>query len=601
MKTVQAVKFVVTRTLQATKRLFILYVFLSVIVSLTTIVNVFIFKEVIDTAGGQKTIFGLSIMSLVVLRLVYEIINKAVEKLTEYLWNLIDIKQTFYNTSDFINKLSTLDLSNFENPQIYDKIWRSFNRIPWQLRAYLDAIIRLLERSIELSISIIIFAVASPLGALLIVVANIVPIIVKAKIGEQTFNIYKADSETRRRFEYSSSLVQQRDTLIEIKQFQGFRFIKEKLLSIWRLFSKKQIELFKKAWITLTFIEMLPVLAIFVFLLIIIFQLESRIITTGTFVFLFTNIFVFSGALSGISYFLGTLLADSHFIHDAIDYYNIKGKITFLKVSPSQKDEFIHKLKNPKIVIEELSFHYPNSEKLVLKNINLTIPYGQNIALIGENGAGKTTLVKLLLRVYDPTAGRILLNGINLKDIPEDIVFKTYSTLFQSFGKFYLTIRENMELAAGKKLADEEYIKALRLSNAWNYIEKFPKQLDQQLGPNYTDGVDLSGGQWQQLAIGKALVRKTPVLILDEPTSLIDAKAEMQIFDRLNKETKDRTVFFISHRFSTIKDAERIVVIDKGKIIEDGNHEKLIKNRSKYAMLYTLQAERYLREYDLNH
>lgn len=601
MKTIQAVKFVVTRTLQAAKILFILYVSLSVIISLATIVNVFIFKEVIDAAGGQKTIFGLSIISLVVLRLVYEIINKSVEKLTEYLWNLIDIKQTLYNTTDFINKLSTLDLSNFENPQIYDKIWRSFNRIPWQLRAYLDATIRLLERSIELSISIIIFAVASPLGALLIVIANIVPMIVKAKIGEQTFNIYKADSETRRRFEYSSSLVQQRDTLIEIKQFQGFRFIKEKLLSIWRLFSKKQIELFKKAWITLTFIEMLPILAIFVFLLIIIFQLESRIITTGTFVFLFTNIFIFSGALSGISYFLGTLLADSHFIHDAIDYYNIKGKITFPKVSPSQKDEFIRKLKNPTIVIERLSFHYPNLEKLVLKNINLTIPYGQNIALIGENGAGKTTLVKLLLRVYDPTEGQIFLNGVNLKDIPEDIVFKTYSTLFQSFGKFYLTIRENMELAAGRKLADEEYIKALRLSNAWNYIEKFPKQLDQQLGPNYTDGVDLSGGQWQQLAIGKALVRKTPVLILDEPTSSIDAKAEMQIFDRLNKETKDRTVIFISHRFSTIKDAERIVVIDKGKIIEDGNHEKLMKNRGKYAMLYALQAERYLREYDLNH
>lgn len=201
-----------------------------------------------------------------------------------------------------------------------------------------------------------------------------------------------------------------------------------------------------------------------------------------------------------------------------------------------------------------------------------------------------------MLRVYDPTEGNIFLNDINIKEIPEHILFQIYSTLFQTFGRFYLTIQENMQLASGKKLSDEEYIKALKLSNAWNFVDTFPKKLNQQLGPNYTDGVDLSGGQWQQLAIGKALVRKTPVLILDEPTSSVDAKAEMEIFDRLNKETKDRTVIFISHRFSTIKDANRIVVIDKGKIIEDGNHETLMKDKNKYATFYTLQAERYLRE-----
>ena len=256
----------------------------------------------------------------------------------------------------------------------------------------------------------------------------------------------------------------------------------------------------------------------------------------------------------------------------------------------------MEKIRNPTIRIENVSFHYPNAARMVLKNINLTIPNGQNIAIIGENGAGKTTLVKLLIRIYDPTEGRILLNGIDLKDIPEGMLFKLYSTLFQSFGKFYLTIRENMELASGKKLTDEEYLKALRLSNAAKFIEKFPKKLDQQLGPNYTDGIDLSGGQWQQLAIGKALVRKTPVLILDEPTSSVDAKSEMEIFDRLNRETKDSTVIFISHRFSTIKDAERIVVIDRGKIIEDGNHEVLMGNKGKYKTLYVLQAERYFRK-----
>jgi len=596
MKVIQAVKFVVIRTYKAAGSLLILYAALTVFVSLLSIFNMLVFKEVIDAANGQKTLLGLSIFSLIVFWIIYAIVNKIVEKLAEYLWNIIDLKQTIYNTGEFVNKLSTLDLSNFESPQTYDKIWRSFNRIPWQLKYYLDLAIKLLGKTVELSISILIFFIASPLNAVLIILANIIPVLVKSKLGEQTFNIYKADSEIRRRFEYASSLVTQRDTLIEIKQFQGFKFIKEKLLLIYNSFSKKQSAQFKKAWLSLTVVEMIPIIVTLIFLLTIAFQLNNKTISSGTFVFLFLNILVFNGALWNVSYFLGGLISDSHFIHDAIDYYNIKRTIDFPELSPSQEKDLLEKIKNPTITVENVTFHYPNAAKIVLKNINFTIPYGQNLALIGENGAGKTTLVKLLIRVYDPTEGRILLNGIDLKNIPENILFKIYSTLFQSFGKFYLTIRENMELGAGTKLTDEEYIKTLKLSSAWNYVNNFPKKLDQQLGPNYTDGVDLSGGQWQQLAISKALVRQTPVLILDEPTSSVDAKAETEIFDRLSNETKDRTVIFISHRFSTIKDANRIVVIDKGKIIEDGNHERLMKNKGKYATLYTLQAERYLRK-----
>ena len=596
MKVIQAVKFVVIRTYKAAGSLLILYVTLTVFVSLLSIFNMLVFKEVIDAANGQKTILGLSVFSLISFWILYAIVNKIIEKFNEYLWNIIDLKQTIYNTSDFVNKLAHLDLSNFEDPKTYDKIWRSFNRIPWQLKYYLDLAIKLLGKTIELSISILIFFIASPLNAVLIILANIIPVLVKSKLGEQTFNIYKADSETRRRFEYASSLVTQRDTLIEIKQFQGFKFIKEKLLTIYNSFSKKQGVQFKKGWLSLTVVEMIPIIVTLIFLLTIAFQLNNKTISSGTFVFLFLNILVFNGALWNVSYFFGSLISDSHFIHDAIDYYDIKRHIDFPKLSAAQEKILLEKIHNPIITVENVSFHYPNAAKMVIKNINLTIPSSQNIAIIGENGAGKTTLVKLLLRVYDPTEGRILLNGIDLKNIPENILFKTYSTLFQTFGKFYLTIKENMELGAGDKLSDEEYIKALKLSNAWKYINNFPKKLDQQLGPNYTDGVDLSGGQWQQLAIGKALVRKTPVLILDEPTSSVDAKAEAEIFDRLNRETRDRTVIFISHRFSTIKDANRIVVIDKGKIIEDGNHETLMKNKEKYATLYKLQAERYLRE-----
>lgn len=596
MKPIQAVKFVVSKTFQASKKQLILYCLLTFFVSFTTLGNMFIFKEIIDVAGGLPSIFGLGIISLIVVRLIYEIISKIITRYSEYIWNIIDLKLTIFNTGDFVDKLETLDLANFENSKTFDKIWRSFNRIPWQIRAYLESTIQFLAQIVALSASIVIFFLASPIIALFIVVSNIIPVIVRAKLGEQSFNIYKADSETKRKFEYSSTLVTNREMLVEIKQYQGFPFIKKIIMSLYKTFASKQEILFSRSWKYLALVEMLPTIAIFVFLLNLANRLSSNDITIGTFVFLFTNIFIFFSALSQLTMYLGRLITDSPFIHDAIDFYNVTPTIIFPKLGEIEKDQLAEKLKKPKISIRNLSFRYQNSQINALSNINLTIPYGQNLALIGKNGAGKTTLVKLLLRVYDPTEGDIFINDINLKDIPESVLFVLYSTLFQSFGKFYLTIKENMELAAGKSLPNEEYEKALKLSNAWNYIKDFPKGLNQQLGANYTDGTDLSGGQWQLLAISRALVRKTPVLILDEPTSAVDAKSETEIFDRLNKETKNSTLIFISHRFSTIKDAQRIVVLDKGKVTEDGDHASLIKKGGQYAKLFTIQAQRYLRD-----
>lgn len=597
MKTIiSAIQFVVSRSFKAAKLLFSIYILANVLLSFTNILNIFIFKEIVDTANNSKTLFNLSLLSIIVIRLILEIISKVISRYAEYIWYVFDIKQLFFNYTDFLKKLSSFDMANFENAATHDLIWRAFNRFQWHVRYYLDTFIKFFSKAIELSASIIIFIFASPISALFVVISNLVPIYLRSVLGSQNFNIYKADSEIVRKYEYLHSMTVNRETLMELKQFQGFGFLKERLFSLYNLFTGRQMVQYKKQWILLTLADMLPLLAIFSFLFVIVKQLQLGQITTGTFVFLFTNIFIFSGALNQLSVYLGALSSDGHFMHDAINFFQVKQNIVFPKVSQAHEKDMLKKLEKPTIVIENLSFKYPNAEHLILKNINLSIPYGQNAALIGENGAGKTTLVKLLLRAYDPTEGRILINGIDLKEVPESLLFKMYSTLFQSFGKFYLTIKENLELAAGKKLSDEEYIQALKLSNAWNYIKDFPKQLDQQLGPTYKDGVDLSGGQWQQLAIARALIRKTSVLILDEPTSAIDAKAETEIFDRLNKQTKENTLIFISHRFSTIKDAERIIVLDKGKILEDGNHEQLIKNNLKYAQLYTMQAERYQRE-----
>jgi ATP-binding cassette, subfamily B, bacterial len=595
MKAKNAVLFVITTFWKSKGWALISYTVLLIIFQLGIFLNNFIFKGIIDSASGEQTIIPLSIFGFLILWLIYQFGRSILERLLDYLWYVMDIAQVLYSTNKFIRKLSSLDLPSYEDSSRHDLMWRSFNRINFQMRYYSNSILNCAAQAVVLTFSVFIFFIASPPLAIAIVVSNFVPLIVRSKLGAVNFTIFKADSETRRKFEYTSSLFTDRDTLPELKLYGGFGFLRQRLINLYKIYTQKQINHYRKTFYWTTFADLLPIITIFVYLLFIANQLINNQISVGTFVFFFQNIIAFENSLYSLNNHLSIILADSHFIQDSIDFYKMERNVKFKKLSESKKDELRKKLKNPSIKLENVSFKYPKTSFYALKNISMEIPFGQNIALIGENGAGKSTLVKLLMRMYDPTEGDIYINSINLKDIPEDVLMQTYSTLFQNYGKFYLTIEENLEIAAGGKISEDKYIKALKFSNAWNYVSNFPKILKQQLGPTYDEGIDLSGGQWQQLGITKSILKNTSILILDEPTSNIDARSEMEIFDRLNKETENKTVIFISHRFSTIKDAKRIVVFEKGKILEDGDHSSLMKNDKKYAHLYNIQAERYER------
>lgn len=591
----RAIKFTIITIWKAAKPTFLVCLVAQIFIALSSIINIITFKEIIDSVNNQKTLLGLSIFGVIIFRLVYEIIRKVIEGVSNYFWSLLDINQVIFTHRAFVDKISTLDISSFEHPSTVGLINRAFGRLQFQLKLYIKAIIDLISSAIELSITIVIFFFASPFLAIIIIIANIIPIIVRSKYANGVFMIYRADDETRRKFGYTTNVLMERETLPEIKINRAFDFFKQRLTDIFKIFTGNQLKLERKYQIFNTISEFVPILAVFIFSMYIANELITNSISTGTFVFLFTNVFVFSGALGRLSQNIGHLYADSHFIDEVREFFELKPNITFPQLIKSSKTDLLEKIKNPTIVFENVSFAYPNSDKNVLQKINLKIPYGQNLALIGENGAGKTTLVKLLLRMYDPTEGKILVNGVDLKELPEDVLFSLYSTLFQSFGKFYLTIKENLELAAGKKLSDNEMEAYLKFSNAWEFVKSSKHKFNQQLGPEYKDGTDLSGGQWQRLAIARAYAKNAPMLILDEPTSAVDAKSEMEIFDRLNKEMKVNTLLFISHRFSTIKDAKRIVVLHQGKIIEDGTHSQLMENKGKYLDLYTIQAERYKR------
>jgi ATP-binding cassette subfamily B protein len=262
-------------------------------------------------------------------------------------------------------------------------------------------------------------------------------------------------------------------------------------------------------------------------------------------------------------------------------------------VEPAEPKPVPHPIRTG-IVVENVTFRYPAAQRDALTDVSLSILPGEHIAFVGENGSGKTTLVKLLCRLYDPTAGRITLDAIDLREFATDAWRREIGVLFQDYVLYHLTARENVWFGDTRVLPDSDAIEeAARQSGADAVIRSFEAGYDTLLGKWLEDGEELSVGQWQKVALARAFLRTAPIIILDEPTSALDAQAEFEVFERFHELVRDRTSIIISHRFSTVRKADRIFVFDGGRVIEEGDHDSLMIAGGKYARLFEVQAQYY--------
>jgi ATP-binding cassette subfamily B protein len=250
------------------------------------------------------------------------------------------------------------------------------------------------------------------------------------------------------------------------------------------------------------------------------------------------------------------------------------------------------------IRLEKVSFRYPGQEKddkWVLKDVDLFIPRGQSVALVGQNGAGKTTLVKLVTRLYEPTSGRVLLDGKDIREWDRDALLARFGVVFQDYNQYQLKVRENVGVGSVAHLDEEERIaRAVERGGAAPVVGALASGIETPLGKWFQDGVELSGGQWQKIALSRGFMREqADILVLDEPTAALDAEAEHAVFERFAQLAKGRTTIIISHRFPTVRMADRILVLEGGGIAEDGTHDALIAQNRTYARLYGLQAQGY--------
>jgi ATP-binding cassette subfamily B protein len=246
------------------------------------------------------------------------------------------------------------------------------------------------------------------------------------------------------------------------------------------------------------------------------------------------------------------------------------------------------------IVFEHVTFRYPGTGHEALRDLNLRIAPGETVAIVGRNGAGKSTLIKLICRLYDPTDGRILLDGVDLRDIDPTDVRRLIGGMFQDYVTYQASAAENIGLGELARIEDREAVEdAARKGGADSLLERLPDGWDTPLGKWFDGGVELSGGEWQKIALGRAFMRDARILVLDEPTSALDAQAEFELFARLRKLAEGRTAIYISHRFSTVRQADRILFLEHAELVEQGTHDELMTLGGRYARLFTLQAAAY--------
>jgi len=312
-------------------------------------------------------------------------------------------------------------------------------------------------------------------------------------------------------------------------------------------------------------------------------------LTVGTMTFL-------AGAIAGASTNIQNIFAtfsniadQSLFLTDLLDFFAVRPKVQSatraLPVPRPIRDGF---------EFRDVTFTYPGTSRLVLDHLDFRLAVGERVALIGENGQGKTTIVKLLTRLYDPTSGKILLDGVDLRDYSLEDLTREIGVIFQDFMRYEMSAAENIRIGRIEHHADDDRLRlAARKSLADAVIERLPKAYQQMLGRRFEGGVDLSGGEWQKIALARAYLRDAQLLILDEPTASLDARSEHEVFQRFTDLTSEKTALLISHRFSTVRMADRIVVLENGRIAEEGSHSRLIALGGRYSEMFELQAASY--------
>lgn len=487
------------------------------------------------------------------------------------------------------HKAISLDLQFFEDPIFYDTLQNARRQADSSALNIVNSTLQMVQQVITLMSLVVLLVRFSPWLAVIVFVSAIPTFLSQSQYAERAFRAVSRRAPESRLLNYLEMLLTGNDTVKEIKLFGlGEPLIKRYQELFTRFYLEDRAIAVRRTIAGLSW-GLLSNLAYYGSYAWIVLRTIAALITLGDMTMFLAIIRQSQSSIRSLLDSLNRLYESNLYLDNLITYL----KLQPLLVSPANGLTAPAPIRHG-IEFRQVSFCYPGSDVYVLRDINLHIQPGERIALVGLNGAGKTTLIKLLTRLYDPTDGQVLLDGVDLREYDLTSLHQRFGVIFQDFVRYQFTMRENIGFGQVDALDDLARIKeAADRGGASPIIEKMPQGYETMLGRHWEKGQELSGGQWQKIALARAFMRKAEVLVLDEPTSALDAEAEYEVFRRFGELMEGRTAVLISHRFSTVRMADRIAVLSAGKIIELGSHAELIQLDGSYARLFNLQAEGY--------
>ncbi len=486
-------------------------------------------------------------------------------------------------------KSVSMDLSFYENPEFFDTLRRAQQEGPYRPTRIVNSLSQLGQNSLSLVAMVGLLLSFHWVIGMILFGAALPGLIVRIIFSGQTYRWQRKRTPDERKAAYYSWILSGDANAKEVRLFDlGDRFI-HRFRQLRRKLRSEKLAISRQRAIADVIAETIATLAVFSAFGWIAYRTVEGMLTVGEMVMFFQAFRLGLGNLRNLLGSLASLYEDNLFISNFFEFLDLTPAIT-CPVLPANVPRPIQ----TGIEFSDVSFQYPTGNRIVLDSVSFTIAPGEVIAFVGENGSGKTTLVKLLARLYDPQSGAISIDGTDLRQFNPAELRREISIIFQDYVQYHFTARENIQLGnIHRRCGDTEIITAARRAGADTFISRLPGGYDTLLGKWFEKGEALSVGQWQKMALSRMFFRNAQLVILDEPTSAMDAESEYALFKKFHQLLEHRSAVLISHRFSTIRMADRILVLEKGRIIESGSHEFLLSHRGKYASLFEKQARPY--------
>ncbi len=487
-----------------------------------------------------------------------------------------------------IRKTSEIRLANLEDAEFYDKMERARRQTTGRVALMSNVLSQ--GEDVIVIISLLAGVVAFEPWLILLLILSVIPTILnEIKFSGTGYSLARSWTQERRELDYLRYAGASDITAKEVKLFGLSGYIADRFQKLSEVYYQASKKLAGQRARWGSFFNILGTGTYYGAYVYIVYRTALGILSLGDLTFLSGSFNRLRGRLQGFFTRFTSITERALYLQDYFDFLDLKFQRNRKENYHPMPTEIKHGFE-----FNQVGFQYPNTDKWVVRNMSFQLKAGEKLAFVGENGAGKTTLIKLLLGFYEPTEGEIKLDGTPIQEYDPEAYQAYFGVIFQDFVRFELTLKENIAVGSIEEIENElRILDAADRSLAKQVIADLPEGINQQLGKRFKSGKDLSGGQWQKVAMARAYMKDAPVMILDEPTSALDARAESEAFDRFIKLSDGKTAVIISHRFSTVRIADRILVLKDGKVLELGSHDELMANDELYAELFRLQAAGY--------